>query len=147
MFKHDKNEIFLDGFKVPLDVFMQLEPSYTHPNDLILMFYDGNRRHYRTKHKSWTVIGKWEDGDRYISRIDEFFRLMVEITKDNQEVAADVAAAKKDVMPKPDIKAKYPEEDTANVDLQQLADLKPSRIKRIRAQGKRSPRGGDKHSG
>ena len=147
MFKHDKNEIFLDGFKVPLDIFMRLEPTYTYPNDLIVMFYDGNRRHYRTKHNSWTVVGKWEDGDRYLTRIDDFFRLLVEVTKENQEVAAEVEAARKESVSEPDIKAKYPEEDTANVDLQQLADLKPSRIKRIRAQGKRPPRGGDKHSG
>lgn len=140
MFKHDKNEIFLDGFKVPLDIFMRLEPTYTYPNDLIVMFYDGNRRHYRTKHNSWTVVGKWEDGDRYLTRIDDFFRLLVEVTKENQEVAAEVEAARKESVSEPDIKAKYPEEVTPNVELQQRTDFNESGTKRVRTTRKRSPR-------
>jgi len=140
MFKHDKDNIYLNGLKVPLELFKRLEPAYQHPNDLIVMFYDGKRRHYRTESKSWTVVGLWEDGERYLSRIDDFFRLLVEVTKENQEVAADVEEAKKESMPEPDIKAKYPVEETPNVELQQRTDLNESGTKRVRTTRKRSPR-------
>ena len=140
MFKHDKDNIYLHGLKVPLEVFKQLEPLYQHPNDLIVMFYDGTRRHYRTKHNSWTVVGKWEDGDRYLTRIDDFFRLLVEVTKENQEVAAEVEVARKESVPEPDIKAKYPEEVTPNVELQQRTDFNESGTERVRTTRKRSPR-------
>jgi hypothetical protein len=140
MFKHDKDNIYLNGLKVPLELFKRLEPAYQHPNGLIVMFYDGKRRHYRTESKSWTVVGLWEDGERYLSRIDDFFRLLVEVTKENQQVAADVEAAKKESMPEPDIKAKYPVEETPNVELQQRTDLNESGTKRVRTTRKRSPR-------
>ena len=44
MFKHDKDIIFLNGLKIPLKVFKMLEPSYQYPKDLVVMFYDGNRK-------------------------------------------------------------------------------------------------------
>lgn len=97
MFKHDKDNIYLNGFKIPLGLFRSLEPAYQYPNDLIVMFYDGNRRHYRTKNTSWTVVGVWQDGDRYLSRIDDFSRLLAGVNKENEQVADDVKAAKKSV--------------------------------------------------
>jgi hypothetical protein len=145
MFRHDGNAVFLDGLRVPLEIFFRLEPAYQYPNDLVTMFYDGVRRHYRTHHRSWNVIGKWEDGDRYLGRISEFSRLVAEDNNENLEVEAAVEEAKR--LAEPDIKAKYPEEDTPNVELQQRNDLKPKRTKRVRASGERSPRSGDQHSG
>jgi len=145
MFKHEGDRIFLDGLQVPLNIFLVLEPTYQYPSQLAVMFYDGSRRHYRTRHGSWSVSGKWEDGDRYLSRISEFSRLVAEENNENLEVEAAVEEAKR--LAEPDIKAKYPEEDTPNVELQQRNDLKPKRTKRVRASGERSPRSGDQHSG
>lgn len=140
MFKHDHDNIFLNGLKIPVRLFQMLEPSYTFPADLIVMFYDGTRRHYRTQHKSWTVTGSWQDGDRYLSRADEFARLVNASEAEMQEVAASVAAARKEATPEPDLKAKYPEEVTPNVELQQRNDLNEVGTKRVRTTRKRSPR-------
>jgi hypothetical protein len=139
MFKHDKDHIYLNGLKISLCLFKRLEPSYQYPNDLVVMFYDGNRRHYRTKHKSWTVVGKWEDGNRYLARIDDFSRLLAETFNENQEVVAQVEAAKKELTPELDIKAKYPEEVPPNVELQQRTNFNKSGTKRVRTSRKRSP--------
>jgi hypothetical protein len=69
---------------------------------------------------------------------------MSQIEIENLEVIAEVNAVR--TLAELDIKAKYPVEDTTNVDLQQFDDLKPSGIEGIRSQGKRSSRGGNKHS-
>ncbi len=144
MFKHDKDIIFLNGLKIPLKVFKMLEPSYQYPKDLVVMFYDGNRKNYRTKHGSWSIAGNCPQCDRYLTRISEFSRLMSQIEIENLEIIAEVNAVR--TLAELDIKAKYPLEDTTNVDLQQFDDLKPSGIEGIRSQGKRSSRGGNKHS-
>jgi hypothetical protein len=138
MFRHEGNTISLNGFDVPLRVFLELEPSYQYPLDVIVMFYDGSRRHYKTSHRSWSIVGKWEDGERYLARISEFSRLVAEENNENLEVEAAVEEAKR--LAEPDIKAKYPEEVTPNVELQQRTDFNESGTKRIRTTRKRSPR-------
>ena len=140
MFKHEQDNIYLDGLKIPLSVFMRLEPSYQYPPNLIVMFYDGKRRHYRTQNNSWTINGAWEDGNRYLNRIDEFFVLLAQIEREKYEISAEVEKARNQTQNQSDIKAKYPEEVTPNVELQQRNDLNKSGTKRVRASGKRTPR-------
>ena len=133
MFKQHKDKIFLDGMEVPLPVFSMLEPNYTHPSDLVVMFYDGERRHYRTKHRSWSIMGRWDEGERYLARKDDFARLMR--GENNESIAAEVQVAEV----KSDLKAKYAEEET-DVELHKRTDLNEGGTKRVRSPSKRTPR-------
>lgn len=134
MFKQHKETIFLDGMEVPLPLFRMLEPNYTHPSDLIVMFYDGERRHYRTKHRSWSIMGRWDEGDRYLSRKDDFARLMR--GENNESIAAEMQVAEV----KSDLKAKYAEEEKTDVELHKRTDLDKGGTKRVRSPSKRAPR-------
>lgn len=134
MFKHEKNDVYLNGMKIPIGVFQTLEPEYTYPKDLVVMFYDGKRRNYRTKTQNWTIEGAWLQGDRYLARIEEFSNLMEEKAKND---AVDPLEST--------VKAKYPKEEMPDVKLQQRDDIKPKRTKGVRSEGKRAPRGGNKH--
>ena len=134
MFKQHKDRIFLDGMEVPLELFRVLEPQYAFPSDLVVMFYDGERRHYRTKHRSWSISGRWADGDRYLARRDEFARLVG--GDRNESIAAEVQVAQV----KSHLKAKYAEEEKTDVELHKRTDLNEGGTKRVRAPRKRTPR-------
>lgn len=134
MFKQHKDKIFLDGMEVPLPLFRMLEPNYTHPSDLIVMFYDGERRHYRTKHRSWSINGRWEEGERYLARKEDFAQLVR--GENNESIAAEVQVAEV----KSDLKAKYAEEEKTDVELHKRTDLDKGGTKRVRSPSKRTPR-------
>ena len=131
MFKHTGNSIYLDGLEIPLSTFMRLEPSYQYPSDLVVMFYDGRMRNFRTKHRSWTLQGAWAEGDRYLSRIGEFSRLLAMERVEDIAVAKAVAAAS----------AKYPVKgEKPNVELHERTDLNKGGTEGVRSKGKRSSR-------
>lgn len=136
MFKHYGDSIYLDGMEIPLSTFMRLEPSYRYPSDLVVMFYDGRRRNYRTRSRSWTLNGSWTEGDRYLSRINEFSMLLAAEKVEDVAVAEAVAAAK------------YPEKgEKPNVELHERTDLNEGGTQGVCSQGERSSRGRDQHSG
>jgi hypothetical protein len=145
MFKHEGDNIYLNSLKIPLNTFLRLEPAYRSPSGIIVMFYDGTRRNYRTKNNSWTIPGTWQDGDRYLSRVDEYKRLIDGANADEFALNEEVANAVKDVIAASESteKAKYPVEEQPNVELQQRDDIKPKRVKRVRSTSKRSPRTGN----
>jgi hypothetical protein len=146
MFKHYGDSIYLDGMEIPLSTFMRLEPSYQYPSDLIVMFYDGKMRNFRTKHRSWTLNGAWAEGDRYLSRIGEFSRLLAMEKVENVAVAEAVAKAKSDA--ESAALAKYPlKGEKPNVELHERTDLNKGGTEGVRSKGKRSSRSRDKHSG
>jgi hypothetical protein len=142
MFKHDNNGISLNGMRIPLEVFLRLEPSYSQPKDIVVMFYDGDKRHYRTKHRSWTVSGKWADGDRYLARGDEYAALLDIDRQETVDAFRDVQAAKARA-----VKDKYPVEGNKNVELHARDDLNKGGTKGVRPKGKRTSRNRGKHSG
>ena len=134
MFKQHKDKIFLDGMEVPLPLFMVIEPNYSYPSDLVVMFYDGEQRNYRTKHRSWSINGRWEEGDRYLARKDDFARLMR--GENNESIAAEMQVAEV----KSDLQAKYAEEEKTDVKLHKRTDLNEGGTKRVRSPSKRAPR-------
>lgn len=142
MFKHEGNTVYLNGLKVPVTIFLQLEPSYSYPSDIVVMFYDGARRHYRTKHRSWTLWGRWEDGERYLSRADEFASIMAQETSEMADATAQVSQLKT-----PPVKDKYPVEGIKDVKLHKRDDLDKSGTEGVRSKGKRVSRSRGKHSG
>lgn len=143
MFKHEGNSIYLNGLKVPLDIFLRLEPSYSYPKDLVVMFYDGKIRNYRTAQRSWTLGGRWENGERYLNRVEEFAALVEEEEKLDREAIGAVKAAVTQAQ-----KDKYPTEDKPNViKLHERDDQHKSGTEGVRSKGKRVSRPGGKRSG
>jgi hypothetical protein len=145
MFKQEGENVYLNGIEVPLSIFKRLEPTHKFPNDLIVMFYDGERRHYRTKNNSWSIPGIWHDGERYLSRIKEFVDLFANVQTEEAALVEDSVKAVQAAIAstEPDLKAKYPVEEQPNVELQQRDDIKPKRVKRVRSTSKRTPRTGN----
>jgi hypothetical protein len=140
MFKQEGENVYLNGIEVPLSIFKRLEPAHKFPNDLIVMFYDGERRHYRTKNNSWSIPGIWQDGERYLSRIKEFVDLFANVRTEDAALIEDSVKAVEAAIAstEPDLKAKYPLEEPTDVKLQQRDDIKPKRVKRVRSPSKRS---------
>lgn len=136
MFKHEGNFVYLNGLKISVELFRQLEPSYSYPNDIVVMFYDGARRHFRTKHRTWTLPGIWPEGDRYLSRVSEFSELMAREQSELANASVDVSNARKRL-----VKAKYPMEEKPNViELHPRDDLNKSGTEGLRSKGKRVSR-------
>lgn len=57
---------------VPRAVFVALEPSYTEVEDLVYLKYDGERQRIVTKTNQYFINGEWSDGERYVSREEDF---------------------------------------------------------------------------
>jgi hypothetical protein len=142
MFKHENGTIHLNGMRIPLETFRKLEPAYAQPDDIVVMFYDGVRRHYRTKHRSWTVWGKWDEGERYLQRASDFASLLAEENRETADAIQEVKRAKARA-----VKDKYPVEGNKNVELHARDDLNKGGTKGIRSKGKRTSRNRGKHSG
>lgn len=140
MFKHEGNVISLDGLRVPIEIFMRLEPAYSYPKDIVVMFYDGERRNYRTANRGWSIYGKWDSGDRYLSRREEFAALLEEDARLDRDAAAAVKAARTQAQ-----KDKYPTEGKPNViKLHERDDQHKSGTEGVRSKGKRVSRSGGK---
>jgi hypothetical protein len=135
MFIHAGDTITIDGFKIPLDLFMRLEPTYTYPSNLKILRYDGVCRQYKAGDRNWTIEGKWEQGDRYVSRLKDFKQLLAQERAERQALEAEVA------------KAKYPLEEPVNVQLQQRDDLNAGGTEGVRPKSKRAPRRRSEHNG
>jgi hypothetical protein len=67
-----------------------LEPDYTTGEGLESMFYDGISLTVRANGKTNTQVGSWADGDRYISRKQDFISLIDSIRKDNNDTNREV---------------------------------------------------------
>lgn len=141
MFKHEGNTVYLNGLKVPVEIFLRLEPSYSYPKNLVVMFYDGKMRNYRTTERSWTIGGRWENGERYLNRREEFAALVEDDARLDREAVAAVKAARAQAQ-----KDKYPTEGKPNVKLHARDDQHKSGTEGLRSKGKRVSRSGGKRS-
>lgn len=135
MFIHAGDIITIDGFKIPLDLFKRLEPSYTHPSNLKILRYDGSCRHYKADDRNWVIEGKWEQGDRYVARLKDFKQLVMQERAEQQALEAEVALAK------------YPLEEPVNVELHKRDDLNEGGTEGVRPKSKRAPRRRSEHNG
>jgi hypothetical protein len=86
-FKHIGNTVFVDGLEVPLSVFNILEPEYIQQSALEVLTYDGQALRVRIDGATTTLSGKWEDGERYISRKKDFETLLRLVNKEEKETA------------------------------------------------------------
>lgn len=136
MFMHQGDIITVAGVKVPLHMFLQLEPSYQYPADLRALRYDGSVRHYKAGDRSWIVVGRWEAGDRFIAKASEFAKFVDMANQEEATHAAEVEAA-----------AKYAVEEPIDVKLHNRGDLVESGTEGVRPKSKRAPRSRSKRDG
>lgn len=92
----EENEINIgDVVKLELAEFRTLEPNMMPlPNGYSRRVYYPNKSHEIYGNDRITIKGPvvWEEGDRYIKRLEEFKRLRAEIEAENQSVIANVEA-------------------------------------------------------
>lgn len=149
MFKHYKDKVFIDGEEIPLRYFLILEPAYSYPKDLIVMFYDGKRRNYRTEHGSWSIMGRWSEGERYVARKADFVRFVAEDRAEDLYAMQRVMDTRTESVSAPveTPEAKYATEVRTDVELHERVDLVEGGTEGVRAPRKRTSRRRDKHSG
>jgi hypothetical protein len=81
-FKHISDTIHIDEIRIPMNIFRILEPDYRTCEGLESMFYDGTSLTVRASGTTNTQVGSWTDGDRYISRKQDFIALMNDVNRD-----------------------------------------------------------------
>jgi hypothetical protein len=75
-FKHENDKIIINDIQIDFEIFLQLEPDYQKPSKAISVTYIPDQTHTWSDGIETFVIGrKWIEGDRYISRLDEFLKL------------------------------------------------------------------------
>lgn len=112
-FEHRQDgTIVINSVKMPLGLFIRLEPSYTLPAGAKGQTYvQGKGRHIVSK-TPYKIAGAWSEGDRYISREREFAAAMLTETaeyKEARELVAKVEAKRR--APEDKRKAEYPSID------------------------------------
>ena len=84
-FKHHEDKITINDQVIDFFVFLKLEPDYEMPTKAKTVTYIPGKLHSwndgKTNHNLGTT---WPQGDRYISRLDEFLMLQKEEDLDNQ---------------------------------------------------------------
>ena len=82
-FRHlPEGVIEIDGEKFDLDLFLEVEPEYTFPDDMRLREYDGRRHIIYLKDNQIQGELPWKDGDRYLTRIADLNLLQKTIEDD-----------------------------------------------------------------
>ena len=85
-FKHLENKIVINDQVIDFDIFLHLEPDYQRPTKATSITYIPGQIHSWSDGVETFVIGKqWAEGDRYISRLDEFLNLQRIEDEDNAD--------------------------------------------------------------
>lgn len=69
----DENRVIINDEEIDFDLFKKLEPDYDPPKDQRTRVYIQEREHYKSNGSTIIPLPMpWEDGDRFISRLNEF---------------------------------------------------------------------------
>ena len=74
---HPDKYVVIDGLNLPLDFFEKLEPDYSLHSDFISRVYDVNVRNVLVRRgtgKQFIMPIPWDDGDYYLSRVEDYKR-------------------------------------------------------------------------
>ena len=87
IFRHLPDDIIeIDGEKFDLELFLEVEPEYSIPDEMISREYDGSRHMLFSKDNQMLGECPWEDGDRYLTRIPDLYLLQQTVEEDKQYV-------------------------------------------------------------
>ena len=85
-FKHHEDKITINDHVIDFFVFIKLEPEYVMPTKAKTVTYiPGKLYSWTDGDKTHNLGTTWPQGDRYISRLDEFLALQKEEDLDNQD--------------------------------------------------------------
>ena len=85
-FKHHEDKITINDHVIDFFVFIKLEPEYVMPTKAkIVTYIPGKLYSWTDGDKTHNLGTTWPQGDRYISRLDEFLALQKEEDLDNQD--------------------------------------------------------------
>ena len=85
-FKHHEDKITINDHVIDFFVFIKLEPEYVMPTKAKTVTYiPGKLYSWTAGDKTHNLGTTWPQGDRYISRLDEFLALQKEEDLDNQD--------------------------------------------------------------
>ena len=85
-FKHHEDKITINDHVIDFFVFIRLEPEYVMPTKAKTVTYiPGKLYSWTDGDKTHNLGTTWPQGDRYISRLDEFLALQKEEDLDNQD--------------------------------------------------------------
>ena len=69
----DEDRIIINNESIDFQLFKKLEPDYDPPHDQRTRVYIQNQEHYKSNGSKIIPLPiPWEDGDRFISRLNEF---------------------------------------------------------------------------
>lgn len=111
--RQEKNQISLNGeISLTLDQIRMLEPNYpTLPVGYDIRYYEPNNIHVLNGSSPTQNLNKnWEDGNRYLRRIEDFKKLISLINQEIQEDSKEINQIKFDRLPYiTKRKSEYPE--------------------------------------
>lgn len=88
-FKHIGDKIHIDDLVVPLSLFKVLEPNYRYGENTEMLIY--NNGNLRVRVGGNTInSGGWPEGDRYISRKNDFTTLLKMTLKEESQINKEV---------------------------------------------------------
>lgn len=136
-FERDESGNFIvDGIIIPKQIFLEMEPNYSEPEGTIFLYYEsGVGRRIRTNAKEYKIPGNWADGERYISRLNQFNSASASISLEQQQQDKEVQTAVYDSLPNRDKRRlEYPPlEDLVVAMWENLIEKKTKKISGVEA--------------
>jgi len=110
IFRHLTNNIIqIDNESFDLDLFLEIEPEYSLPEDVTYREYIPKKHHMmHSSNSQFSGEFPWEDGDRYLTRIPDLHLLQKTLEEDAKYVNQIKKEAEKGLKKKTRI-AEYPQ--------------------------------------
>jgi len=78
--------IEINGEKFDLELFLEVEPEYSLPEGIVGRKYDGNTHLLYSKDNISLGESPWEDGDRYLDRVEDLNLIIQAFKEDTKYV-------------------------------------------------------------
>ncbi len=88
-FRHTPdNLIEINGEQFDLEIFLEVEPEYSLPEECVSRYYDGATHIIHTKNSQFAGELPWKDGERYINRVPDLHLMLETLENDKQYIEA-----------------------------------------------------------
>lgn len=90
----ESGNFVINGKTISRKAFLLLEPSYREPIGTVYIRYETGEEAYRlirTNEKQYKIVGVWLEGDRYISRVNDLYKLSALIEHQSNEEEKEIS--------------------------------------------------------